>query len=86
MTWNGIGSRQRNSERARKVKPKVTLAGTICTCTARPARATDIDPPEVRRDRRCPIHGDLRHTDPDAARDARLERDLWPTSLPDDPE
>lgn len=46
---------------------------TECTCTARPVRADDIDPPEPQRDRTCPIHGDLKHVDPDAARER--ERD-----------
>ena len=46
-----------------------------CLCTARFARSDDIDPPEPTRNRRCPIHGDLKHVDPDAAREELLERD-----------
>lgn len=38
-----------------------------CTCRPRAVRPTDIDPPEVRRDRNCPLHG----IDPDRARDER---------------
>lgn len=46
-----------------------------CTCVARPARSTDEVPPEVVRDRRCPVHGDKRYVDPDGARDDLLERE-----------
>ena len=28
-----------------------------CTCAPRLARSTDIDPPEPKRDRDCPLHG-----------------------------
>lgn len=40
-----------------------------CTCRPRAVRPTDIDPPEVRRDRYCPLHG----IDPDRARDERRD-------------
>lgn len=40
-----------------------------CTCRPRAVRPTDIDPPEVRRDRNCPLHG----IDPDRARDERRD-------------
>ena len=40
-----------------------------CTCRPRAVRPTDIDPPEVRRDRNCPIHG----IDPDRAREDAME-------------
>ena len=40
-----------------------------CTCRARAVRPTDIDPPDIRRDRNCPLHG----IDPDAARDDRRD-------------
>lgn len=40
-----------------------------CTCRARAVRPTDIDPPDIRRDRNCPLHG----IDPDRARDERRD-------------
>ena len=41
-----------------------------CTCRPRAVRPTDIDPPDIRRDRYCPVHG----IDPDRARDERNDR------------
>ena len=41
-----------------------------CTCRPRAVRPTDIDPPDIRRDRDCPLHG----IDPDRARDERNGR------------
>ena len=41
-----------------------------CTCRPRAVRPTDIDPPDIRRDRNCPLHG----IDPDRARDERNGR------------
>ncbi len=49
-----------------------------CGCTARAPYPTDIDPPEVQRNRRCEIHGDTRHTDPDRARDEEQDREWLP--------
>lgn len=40
-----------------------------CTCRARAARPTDMEPPEVMRDRNCPLHG----IDPDRAREDAME-------------
>jgi hypothetical protein len=40
-----------------------------CICRARPVRPTDIDPPEIRRDEWCPVHG----RDPDYERDKRID-------------
>ena len=40
-----------------------------CTCRARAVRPTDIDPPDIRRNRNCPLHG----IDPDRARDERRD-------------
>lgn len=46
-------------EQAREEDPGTELAVKHgCTCTAPPARSTDIDPPEVRRSRTCPLHGE----------------------------
>ena len=45
-----------------------------CLCIARPPRSTDLEPPEPVRNRRCPIHGDLKYVDPDGARDEMLDR------------
>lgn len=46
-----------------------------CTCRARFPRPDDIDPLEPQRDRTCPIHGDLKHVDPDAARERQRDRE-----------
>lgn len=55
-------------------RPKhIHEADDDCTCTAREPRADDIEPPEVRVSRGCPVHGDLAHTDPDAARERARE-------------
>ena len=43
-----------------------------CTCSVPGARSTDIDPPEPRIDRECPLHGSPR--DPDVEREARRDR------------
>ena len=40
-----------------------------CTCRPRAVHPTDIDPPDIRRDRNCPIHG----IDPDRAYDERRD-------------
>lgn len=40
-----------------------------CTCRPRAVRLTDIEPPDIRRDRNCPLHG----IDPDRARDERRD-------------
>ena len=40
-----------------------------CTCRPRAVRPTDIDPPDIRRDRNCPLHG----IDPDRAREDAME-------------
>lgn len=40
-----------------------------CTCRARAVRSDDIDPPEIQRDRNCPIHG----VDPDELRDRKAD-------------
>ena len=40
-----------------------------CTCRMESVYSTMIDPPEVKVDRHCPIHG--RERDPDDARDQR---------------
>lgn len=45
-----------------------------CICTAPPAHSASLEPPEVRRNRACPLHGDLCHTDPDRARDEEMDR------------
>lgn len=37
----------------------------LCTCRPRAVRPTDTEPPDVRRDRNCPVHG----IDPDRARE-----------------
>ena len=42
-----------------------------CTCCAPFTTGHWIDPPEVKRDPRCPIHGTI---DPDYERENRLER------------
>jgi len=47
----------------------------VCICSTPFPGPTDIDPPEPKRDRTCPIHGDLAHTDPDSARE-RLRESL----------
>lgn len=44
----------------------------LCTCTAPPARPTDISPPEVQRNKHCPVHG----IDWDALREQRLDREF----------
>ena len=41
-----------------------------CTCRARPVRPTDISPPEVTRDRNCPVHSGY---DPDVLRDRQRD-------------
>lgn len=33
--------------------------GHVCTCTRPRAGPTDIEPPEPRRSRECPIHGEF---------------------------
>lgn len=45
------------------------LMAALRTCRPRAVRPTDIDPPEVRRDRNCPLHG----IDPDRTRDERRD-------------
>lgn len=40
-----------------------------CTCHARAVRPTDTEPPEVRRDRDCPLHG----INPDRTYDERRD-------------
>ena len=40
-----------------------------CTCRARPAGPTDIDPPEPKLDQWCPVHG----RDPDYERDRMID-------------
>lgn len=40
-----------------------------CTCRPRAVRPTDTEPPDIRRDRNCPLHG----IDPDRARDERRD-------------
>ena len=45
----------------------------VCICSTPFPGPTDIDPPEPKRDRTCPIHGDLAHTDPDRARDEKKD-------------
>lgn len=45
-------------ELAQEEDPGTELAVRFgCTCTARPARATDVEPPDVMIDPMCPIHG-----------------------------
>ncbi len=53
-----------------------------CTCSIPIARSTDIDPPEPRINRRCPLHGD--HRDPDDLREQRREDREFFRSLMDD--
>lgn len=43
-----------------------------CTCDIPFAGPTDIDPPEPRRDKHCPLHGYA--PDPDDERDRQRER------------
>jgi len=45
-----------------------------CTCSVPFASSYDIDPPEPRMDRYCPLHGN--QTDPDDARDRQIDDDL----------
>lgn len=47
-----------------------------CSCSVPCARSTDIDPPEPRIDRNCPLHGNAPDPDAayDAARDDAMER------------
>jgi hypothetical protein len=42
-----------------------TYADPDCICTAPPVSIVQIDPPEIRRNRNCPVHG----VDPDEGRE-----------------
>ena len=46
-----------------------TFMDEYCTCRADPVSIVDIDPPEIRCNRNCPIHG----IDPDYERDRMID-------------